>query len=139
MKATPELWEVNQGKRLLKRLKAVGVKPGEELSFTLQALITSAATVAVAKSKRDGEAPEKATEAAMAAMGTIKPVAASNHPGVDLVNLMVVNGAAPGRVKAELDKVLFVAGITNDCPYDMRPANPDEDRFPKHSVPRENY
>lgn len=141
MATNPELWEVNQGKRLLKRLKSVGVKPGDELAFVLQALRTSAATVEVAKAKRDGKSPEESTGLALEAVARVKVVEGSGHNGLDVYRLLVENGAAPGRVKAELDKVLFVAGITNGCPSELAPPveSPDyeADRFP--SGHRENY
>ena len=141
MATNPELWEVNQGKRLIKRLKSVGVTSGDELAFVVQALRTSAATVEVAKAKRDGKTPEESTAIAMEAVGRIKLVEGTGHHGLDVYRLLVENGAAPGRVKAELDKVLFVAGITNGCPSEIAPSveSPDytADRFP--SGHRENY
>lgn len=191
MNETINSWEVNQGKRLIKRLQKSGVAPGLELAFLHQALMNAAAAVAVDQAKGEGLSAEESTARAMAMMGTIKEVEPSGHMGLDCYRLLVANGSAPGRVKAELDKVLFVAGISTNAPNDNGPLdcirtitnsdgfvvlavdeadsvgalNPDvargsaldamarnvgierqpavdqesADRFPQHSIPRENY
>lgn len=139
----------NQGKRLIKRLRKCGVAVGNELEFLTQALRTSAATVSVDFAKGQGKTPEEATAAALEAMGKVKAVEPSDNLGFDLARLLMVNGAAAGRVKAELDKVLFVAGILKEPPAGMfqMEEGPEEsfvdhetlDRFPNHNIPRDNY
>lgn len=144
-----ELWEANQGKRLIKRLHKCGVKPGHEVAFLIQALRTSAATVAIDQAKREGKTADESTALAVEAISRVKlPAHPCSHIGQTLFDILVVNGSAPGRVKSELDKVLYVAGITSDIglvhkvdPVEPKPdvESPDytADRFP--SVPRENY
>lgn len=148
-------WEVNQGKRLIKRLHKVGVRKGSELPFLTQALKTAAATVAVDYAKGLGATPEAASLAALEAVAKVKEVQPSSSVGFDLCRLLMANGAVVGRVKSELDKVLFVTGISKEAPNDNAPlsvfvppeaiilavdeASPDylADRFP--SGARENY
>lgn len=160
-----EVWEINQGKRLLKRMHKCGVRPGAEYGFLLQALKNAAAVVALDQAKGHGASPEGATASAVAAMQRIKVADISGHPGRDLYALLVANGASPGRCKAELDKVLFLSGHSIEAPSNMVPSQMflepveasadglvvlavDEaqyidqetlDRFPQHSIPRENY
>jgi len=112
-------WEVNQGKRLLKRLHNSGVMVGMELAFLHQALMTAAAAVAVDQAKGEGLSAEDSTARAMAMMSSIKHVEPSGHMGLDCYRILVENGSAPGRVKAELDKVLFVAGISPNSPNEL--------------------
>lgn len=117
--ATINSWEVNQGKRLLKRLHNSGVMVGMELAFVHQALMTAAAAVAVDQAKGEGLSAEESTERAHAMMTSIKHVEPSGHMGLDCYRILVANGSAPGRVKAELDKVLFVAGISPNSPNEL--------------------
>lgn len=112
-------WEVNQGKRLIKRLRSSGVIAGMELAFLHQALMTAAAAVAVDTAKGEGLSAEESTERAMAMMQSIKHVEPSGHMGLDCYRILVANGSAPGRVKSELDKVLFVAGISLNGPNNI--------------------
>lgn len=137
-----DLWEVNQGKRLIKRLHKCGVRPGQEFDFLLHAIKTSEATIAVDQAKGQGSTPEAATAAAMAAMDRVKTVERTGHVGCDLFRLMVENGASPGRVKTNLDKVLFAAGVTDSNPVqvvrtDVESPDYTADRFPES--PRDNY
>ena len=105
-----------RSKRLIKRLRSSGVMAGMELAFLHQALMTAAAAVAVDQAKGEGLSAEDSTARAMAMMQSIKHVEPSGHMGLDCYRILVANGSAPGRVKSELDKVLFVAGISPNSP-----------------------
>lgn len=102
----PELWEVNQGKRLIKRLRKVNVRPGEEYDFLLGAMRSCAMGLIVQQAQAAGASAEDATGFAVAANDAIKVPEKTGHPGRDLYLLLLNNGAAPGRVKSAMDCVL---------------------------------
>lgn len=117
-----ELWEINQGKRLLKRMHKCGVQKGLEFQFLFQALKNAAAVVAVDIAKGQGCTADQATAAALEAMQRVKPVDLGEHSGEACFRLLVENGAAPGRCKSELDKVLFLCGHSMQAPLDATPS-----------------
>lgn len=98
--------EVNQGKRLIKRLHKVNVRPGQEVDFLLGAMRSCAMGLIIEKARAAGASAEDATGFAVAANDAITVPEPTGHTGLDLYRLLMFNGAAPGRVKAALDCVL---------------------------------
>jgi len=96
-----------QGKRLIKRLRKYGLKEEgmrEGLVRIMREGIYKAESVTAYSNGASAEDAHARGAAAMAAIKTVEP---SVSLGGDLFGILVVNGAAPGRCKSDLDNILF--------------------------------
>lgn len=144
-------WEVNQGKRLIKRLRKI-CQPGEEYDFLLSAMRTAAVNMVIKRAAVAGESLDNALVLAVCANDLITVPKRSGFVGFDLTQLLMQNGAAPGRIKAALDSVLLA--VYNNQPLDQslfdrtsaiggRDEPKNEPEFPTHpgfpATFRDNY
>ena len=151
-----DLWEINQGKRLIKRLKKFNCEPGEEYDFLLSAMRTAALNQIIKRAAVAGESLDNALLLAVCANDLISVPKRTPHLGYDLYRLLLSNGAQPGRIKSAMDSVLSAVYNKQDidwrlfdstsslgCGVKAEPAMLTEPEFPTHpgfpETFRENY
>jgi hypothetical protein len=150
-----ELWDRNQGKRLIKRLKKHGIGESQQFDALFHLIRTGAAKIATGAAKRAGASADESMAMAIQALNGAKTVERTGNLGFDLTRLLMANGAPVGRIKSALDDILAVAKgepegevVVGRNVLDDPSATPKDepfidhehlDRFPDATRSRENY
>lgn len=111
--------QLDQGKRIIKRIRKLNVLEGKEYEFLLGALRQATMHVALTQARQANHSPEVAMMIAQEARARVQEVPAEAVPGRRLYMLMVANGSRPGRVKSEVDGLLdMLFSIATDSAKD---------------------
>lgn len=98
--------ELDQGKRIIKRLKKSGVAENAQYEFLFGALQQAVVRVTMIQARQAGRTTSVAMMMATEARSRVAQAEPGPILGRRLYDLMVANGSTPGRVKRDVDGLL---------------------------------